>query len=79
MGQWGLPIKIGKAKFLTHVDTGGQCFNPTSTPGSVIDTVMILDDGGDPAAADATLTKLKARLLGASYQVLPAILRSIEK
>lgn len=58
MGQWGdSEIKIGLARFLRHYTTK-DCFGPIQ-PGDPVTYVMI-DDGGDSAAAEAALAELKA-------------------
>jgi hypothetical protein len=61
MSQWGGEIQIGNARFITHVHTDG--FDPVRND-SHIDLVVLVDDGGDPQAAQLILADLKARLIG---------------
>lgn len=58
MGQWGdSEIRIGKARFLRHYTTK-HVFGPIQAGDPV--TYVMIDDGGDPAAAEAALAQLEA-------------------
>ncbi|TGQ95443.1 hypothetical protein EN851_07960 [Mesorhizobium sp. M8A.F.Ca.ET.208.01.1.1] len=70
MGQWGeAEIRVGKARFLRHY-TPKDCFGPAK-PGDPVTYVMV-DDGGDPAGAEAALERLKAGHMPEAMTWLPA-------
>ncbi|AEH88222.1 hypothetical protein [Mesorhizobium opportunistum] len=58
MGQWGdSEIKIGRARFLRHYTTK-DCWGPIQSGAPC--TYVMIDDGGDPVAAEAALAQLEA-------------------
>lgn len=57
MGQWGdSEIRIGKARFLRHYTTK-DVFGPIQTGDPI--TYVMIDDGGNPEAAEAALADLR--------------------
>ena len=64
MGQWSKPFNVGKAEFLAHAKTAvGGPFSPV-TSSSIVDFVMLMDDGGEPEAAATAIADLEAKMVG---------------
>ena len=64
MSQWGAEKSIGSARFLAHVET--NCFEPASGD-SLVDLILLLDNGEDPVAARASLATLEDQFVGKPY------------
>lgn len=64
MSQWGKNKTVSGALFAPHVTT--KTFEP-GTPGSLIDDIFLMSDGGDQTQAERVLAELKEKYVGKPY------------
>ena len=76
MSQWGLHIVIDGATFLPHVST--DAFEPIG-PSSLINDIIMTDNGGDPEKAKITHQRLYAQLVGKPYSGIRDALRTVDE
>lgn len=72
MAQWGSEKTYGSARFLCFVDT--EPFAPIDPFSDHVDDVVLLDDGGDPEAAQIALDLLRKHCVGMPYWLWDSLL-----